>query len=178
DPRLISAAPYRDRVVHPALCNVLEPIFERSFVFDSYACRAGKGTHAAVRRCQEYARRFRYVLKGDIRKYFPSIDHQILKERIARKIKDRDVHWLVDLLIGASNAQEPSAAWFPADDLLTPLERRGALPIGNQTSQFFANAYLDPLDHYLKDRLGVGGYVRYCDDFLVFSDDKGELAEV
>jgi retron-type reverse transcriptase len=177
-PRLISAAPYRDRVVHHAVCNVLEPVFERSFVFDSYACRAGKGTHAAVRRCQEYARRFRYVLKGDIRKYFPSIDHQILKQRIARKIKDRDVQGLVDLLIDASNPQEPFLAWFPGDDLFTPLERRRGLPIGNQTSQFFANVCLDPLDHSLKDRLRVGGYVRYCDDFLVFADDKRELAEI
>ena len=76
--RLISATPFRDRVVHHALCNVIEPIFERRFVFDSYACRKGKGTHAAVSRTQQYLRRFRYVLKADVRKFFPSIDHQIL----------------------------------------------------------------------------------------------------
>jgi retron-type reverse transcriptase len=73
--RQISAAPYRDRVVHHALVNVLEPIFERTFIADSYACRKGKGTHAAVRRCQHFARRFRYVLKADVRKFFPSMDH-------------------------------------------------------------------------------------------------------
>lgn len=173
--RLISAAPYRDRVVHHALTRVLEPIFERSFIDDSYACRAGKGTHAAVRRSQHFARRFRYVLKADIRKFFPSVDHEILKQAIARKIKDPDVLWLVNRIIDHSNPQEPVLAWFPGDDLFTPSERRRGLPIGNQTSQFFANVYLDPLDHFVRDRLGAGGYVRYVDDFLLFSDDKQEL---
>ena len=87
--RQISAAPYRDRVVHHALCNVLEPVFERGFVFDSYACRAGKGTHAAVRRCQEFARRYRYVLKADVRKFFPSVDHKILKAALAARSRTR-----------------------------------------------------------------------------------------
>jgi len=163
-PRLISAAPYRDRVVHHALTGTLEPIFERTFVFDSYACRKFKGTHAAVARAQHYARRFPYVLKADIRKFFPSIDHQILKTLVARKIKDPDVLWLVGTIIDGSNPQEPVTMWFPGDDLLTPSERRRGLPIGNQTSQFFANAYLDPLDHFLKDESGVKGYVRYVDD--------------
>ena len=93
--RQISAAPFRDRVVHHALTGVLEPIFERSFIFDSYACRKGKGTHAAVDRCQAFARRYRYVLKADVRKFFPSIDHAILKGLVARKIKDPHVLWLV-----------------------------------------------------------------------------------
>ena len=175
--RLISAAPYRDRVVHHALTAALEPIFERSFAFDSYACRKGKGTHAAVARCQHYARRFRYVLKADIRKFFPSVDHDILKHLIARKIKDPNVLWLVGLILDHSNPQEPVLQWFPGDDLFTPAERRRGIPIGNQTSQFFANVYLDPLDHFVKDRLEVGGYVRYVDDFLLFSDDKRHLAE-
>ncbi len=176
--RLISAAPYRDRVVHHALTGRLEPIFERSFIFDSYACRRGKGTHAAVDRCQQFARRYRYVLKADIRKFFPSIDHEILKQFVARKIKDPDVMWLVRLIIDHSNPQEPVVHWFPGDDLFTPSERRRGLPIGNQTSQFFSNIYLDPLDHFIRDRLAVGGYVRYVDDFLVFSDDKRDLADV
>ena len=169
--RLISAASYRDRVVHHALCNVLEPVFERSLSFDSYSCRAGKGTHAAVDRCQEFARRYRYVLKADIRKFFPSIDHEILKAAL-RKIKDHDVLWLAGLIIDHANPQERVLQWFPGDDLFTPLERQRGLPIGNQTSQFFANVYLDALDHFVKDRLRVPGYVRYCDDFLAFSDDK------
>lgn len=176
--RQISAAPYRDRVVHHALTGVLEPIFEKSFIADSYACRKGKGTHAAVKRCQEFAHRFRYVLKADIQKFFPSLEHEICKELVARKIKDPDVLRLVGQIIDHSNPQETIVNYFPGDDLFAPDERRRGIPIGNQTSQFFANVYLDPLDHFIKDRLGIRGYVRYVDDFLVFSDDKTHLADV
>jgi retron-type reverse transcriptase len=176
--RQISAAPYRDPVVHHALVNVLEPIFESTFIADSYACRKGKGTHAAVHRCQHLSRQYRYVLKADIRKFFPSVDHQILKALLARKIKDPHVQWLIDQIIGGSNPQEVIQHCFPGNNLFTSLERRRGIPIGNQTSQFFANVYLDPLDHFVKDRLGIKGYVRYVDDFLVFSDDKKYLAEV
>jgi retron-type reverse transcriptase len=175
--RLISAAPVRDRVVHHALTSTLEPIYDPSFIADSYACRKGKGTHAAVRRAQHFARRFRYVLKADVRKFFPSLDHAILKELLARKLKDPKVLWLCDRIIDSSNPQEPVLMWFPGDDLLTPSERRRGIPIGNQTSQFFANVYLDPLDHFVRDRLGVGGYLRYVDDMLVFDDDTRRLAD-
>jgi retron-type reverse transcriptase len=175
-PRLISAAPYRDRVVHHALVNVLEPVFERSFLPDSYACRKGKGTHAAVRRCQQLARRFRYAWKADVAKFFPSIDHAVLKGLLARKVKDPHVLALAGLIIDHSNPQEETRLYFPGDDLFTPALRRRGLPIGNQTSQFFANVYLDPLDHFLTDRLRVGAYVRYCDDFVAFADDKRDLA--
>src|SRR5881275_480921 len=89
--RRISAAPFRDRVVHHALTGVLEPFFERSFIHDSYACRKGKGTHAAVDRCQEFARLYRYVLKADVRKFFPSIDHAVLRGQVTRKVKDPHV---------------------------------------------------------------------------------------
>jgi retron-type reverse transcriptase len=176
--RQISAAPYRDRVVHHALTGVLEPIFERSFIFDSYACRRGKGTHAAVDRCQQFARRFRYVLKADIQKFFPSLDHDTCKALVARKIKDPDVLWLVGQIIDHSNHQEEVQQWFPGDDLFTPAERRRGIPIGNQTSQFFSNIYLDSLDHFIKERLGIQGYVRYVDDFLVFSDNKQHLGAI
>jgi retron-type reverse transcriptase len=160
--RLISAAPYRDRVVHHALTAVLEPIYERSFLFECYACRKGKGTHAAVRRCQQFARRFRYVLKADVRKFFPSIDHQTLKALLARKVKDPDVLWLAGLLIDHSNPQEEVQDWFPGDDLFAPAARRRGLPIGNQTSQFFANVYLDPLDHFVKEQLRVMSWVGHA----------------
>jgi len=176
--RQISAAPYRDRVVHHALVNVLEPIYEPRFIADLFACRRGKGTHAAVRRCQHFARHFRYVFKADVQKFFPSVDHELLKSLVARKIKDPDVLWLAGLIIDGSSPQEEALNWFAGDELFTPGERRRGIPIGNQTSQFFANVYLDPLDHFLKDCLRVRGYVRYVDDFLVFSDDKRELAEV
>ena len=177
-PRLISAAPYRDRVVHHALVGVLEPIFERSFLFDSYACRRGKGTHAAVRRCQQLARRHAWAWKADLRKFFPSLDHALLKEHLARRIKDEGALWLAGRIIDASNPQEPVEAWYPGDDLFAPSLRRRGLPIGNQTSQFFANVFLDPLDHFVKDRLRLSGYVRYVDDFVAFADDRHELVRL
>lgn len=175
--RLISAAPFRDRVIHHALCNVLEPIFERTFIHDSYACRKGKGTHAAVDRFQHFARGSRFVLKCDLRKFFPSVDHEILKQVLARKIKDSDVLRLVSQIIDGSNPQETMLDWFPGDDLLTPSERRRGLPIGNQTSQFFANALLNPFDHFVVEQLRPAGYLRYVDDFVLFSDDKAWLSE-
>jgi retron-type reverse transcriptase len=130
-----------------------------------------------VDRCQQFARRFRYVFKADIRKFFPSMDHDILKGQITRKIKDPDVLWLAGRIIDSSNPQEEVQHYFPGDDLFTHSERRRGIPIGNQTSQFFANVYLDPLDHFVKERLRFKGYVRYVDDFLLFSDDKRQLAK-
>ena len=168
--------PYRDRVVHHALCNVIEPLFERSFIFDSYANRVGKGTHRALDRCTEYARRFRYVLQADIRLFFPSVDHEILLGRLARRIHDPRVMELARAIVGHSNVQPPADFYFPGDNLFTPFERRKGLPIGNLTSQFWANVYLDPFDHHFRDDLGVPGYIRYVDDFLVFSDSKAALA--
>jgi len=174
-PRLISAAPFRDRVVHHALMNAIGQILERSLIHDTYANRVGKGTHRAIRRFQEYARRYRFVLKCDIKKYFPSIDHEILKGLLRRRIGDKHVLRLIDLLIDKSNEQVEVLDYFPGDDLLTPVERRKGLPIGNLTSQNFANFYLAPLDYFVKQALRCQGYVRYVDDFALFSDDKNQL---
>ena len=176
-PRLISAAPFRDRVVHHALCKLVEPIFERVFIGDSYASRSGKGTHAAVDRYQQFSRRVGYVLKCDIRKFFPSIDHEIVKGLVARKIKDANVLRLVALIVDGSNSQISVDGIFPGDDLLTSIERRRGLPIGNQTSQFFGNVMLNPLDHFVQDVLRCPAYIRYCDDFVLLSNDKRELAD-
>ncbi|MCF8313431.1 MAG: RNA-directed DNA polymerase [Saprospiraceae bacterium] len=176
--RMISAAPYRDRVVHHALCNVIEPIFEKTFIHDSYANRQGKGSHKAIERYQAFAKQNKYVLKCDIRKFFPSVDHEILKREIRRKICCKDTLWLVDLIIDNSNPQEEHDVWFPGDDFSEPSKRRGGLPIGNLTSQFWANVYLNGFDHYIKDELGVKGYVRYVDDFVLFSNDKQKLHQL
>jgi hypothetical protein len=145
---LISAAPFRDRVVHHAFCNVVEPLFDRGFLFDSYACRKGKGTHAAVERASAYARRFRYVLKCDVEKCFPSIDHDVLFGLVATRIQEEGVLWLVRAILDGSNPQPEVLRHYPGDDLFAPYARRRGIPIGNQTSQFFANVYLDGLDHY------------------------------
>ena len=176
--RMISAAPFRDRVVHHALCNIIEPIFEPTLIFDTYANRVGKGTHAGIRRCQEYTRRYPYVLKADIKKYFPSIDHEILKKIIARKIKCRSTLRLINLIIDNSNPQEPVADYFPGDDLFSFQQRRKGLPMGNLTSQFFANLYLSPFDHFVKEELGVKGYIRYVDDMVLFHHEKRTLHEI
>jgi len=173
--RLISAAPYRDRVVHHAILNVLEPILDRHFHADSFACRKGKGTHAAVDRLQGHMRRCRYALQGDIRKFFPSIDHEVLKALFRRLLKDPRLLALMDRIVDHSNPQEPVLDWFSGDDLFTPTERRKGLPIGNLTSQWFANWYLNGLDHFITSGMGLGAYVRYCDDFLLLSNDRADL---
>lgn len=179
--RLICAAPFRDRVVHHALCNVIEPIFERRFIYDSYANRVGKGTHRALDRCQHFARRFRYVLQCDIREFFPSIDHAILTRIVGRTIDDSDVMWLAGriLVSGVGVLREAyKMVWFSGDDLLAVNRPRG-LPIGNLTSQFWANCFLDPFDHFIKRELRCRGrspaYLRYVDDFLLFADEKPTL---
>jgi retron-type reverse transcriptase len=174
-PRLISAAPIRDRVVHHALVAAIEPVFERRFVHHSYACRRGRGTHRALRQFVAWARSSRFVLKLDVHRFFPSIDHAILKQRLRRSLKDPDVLWLCDTILDASNEQEPCTAWFSGDDLFTPFVRRRGIPIGNLTSQFFANVLLDALDHFVVEELRIGRYLRYVDDVCLFGDDKARL---
>ena len=177
-PRLISAAPYRDRVAHHAVMNVLIPILDRQFHPDSYACRAGKGTHAASRRLQHLMRRYPFALRADVRQFFPSIDHDILKATFRRLIKDRPLLALLDTVVDGSNPQDEANDYFPGDDLFTPFERRRGLPIGNLTSQWFANWYLNGFDHAVTSRLGFGGYVRYCDDFVIFGADRQQLVDL
>lgn len=175
--RKISAAPFRDRVVHHALCNVIEPIYERKFIYDSYANRVGKGTHRALDRAQSFTRRYRYVFKADVETFFPAIDHNILKDILWRHIACVDTRWLMAQIIDSGRgilADQYRQRWFPGDDLLAATRPRG-LPIGNQTSQFWANVYLNPLDHFVKRELKCRAYVRYVDDFLLFADDKQTL---
>lgn len=174
-PRLIAAAPFVDRVVHHALMNVIEPPLDRRFIHDCWACRVGKGVHRALHRYQRWARRHAYVLKMDIQAYFPSIDHTHLKAQLRARIADEPTLALLDRIIDSAtpvlSARRPV---FPGDDLLTPLERPAGLPIGNLTSQFFANLYLDDFDHWLSAACG-GPYLRYVDDMVVLGDDKGAL---
>jgi retron-type reverse transcriptase len=175
-PRIISAAPFRDRVVHHALVRVIEPIFERRFIHDSYACRKGKGTHRALDRCQAFARRYRYVLQCDLIHFFPSVDHSILRQILARLIADDQTMWLVDRIIesGREVPNHRAPLYFPGDTFWAALRPRG-LPIGNLTSQFWANCYVNPMDQFVKRELKCRGYLRYVDDFLLFADDKPTL---
>jgi len=162
--RTIEVAPFRDRVVHHAVVAAIEPEFERTFIFDSYACRRNKGTHAAFRRTRSFARRVSrnfsrpaYMIQCDITKYFNSVDHAILFSLIKKKIKNETILRVVSEIIRSK-----------------PGER--GIPIGNLTSQLFANIYLNELDHFVKHRLGARFYVRYMDDFLLFHESPRVLA--
>ncbi|NLH47507.1 MAG: RNA-dependent DNA polymerase [Myxococcales bacterium] len=177
--RLISAAPYRDRVVHHAVMNVIEPLFDPMFIYDAYACRKGKGTHAALFRFRGFLAKHRYVLKCDIRKYFQSMDHEILLGKLRRKVADRDALRLLEKIVGSRDFNETAPRFFfSGDDLFTPHKRRRGIPVGNLTSQFFANLYLNDFDHWLTEELRAGSYLRYVDDFCVFADDKARLNQV
>ena len=114
-PRVIAAAPFRDRVVHHAVMNLVEPALDRTFISDSYACRVGKGVHAAVDRYQAWAQTYRYALKMDVQQYFPSIDHECLKAKLRRRIKDRRALELLDRIIDGSPASDGSPQYFPGD---------------------------------------------------------------
>jgi retron-type reverse transcriptase len=172
--RIVSAAPFRDRVVHHALCAVVEPIFEASFIDHSFANRIGRGTHRAIEAYEHYRDRHAHVLRCDIYRYFPAIDHAILKSDLRRRIACRPTLALLDSIVDGSNPQEPVQVYFDGDDLFTPFGRRRGLPIGNLTSQFFANLYLDGFDHFVTEVIGAP-YVRYVDDFALFHDDPDVL---
>ena len=174
--RTVAAAPFRDRVVHHALVRVIEPLFEPRFIEDSYACRKGKGTHAGVRRALEFAKRFPWAMKCDIRRYFPSIDHRILMERVTGVIGDRAVLGLLDLIL-RSHVERVETRWPEDGGLFDAMECPIGLPVGNLTSQFLANVYLDGFDHFVKQQMRVKGYVRYVDDFLLFGGSRAEVRE-
>ncbi len=173
-PRRISAAPFADRVIHHALCDVVAPLFERGFINDSYANRVGFGQHRAVARYEHYRDRYRYVLRCDIYRYFPAIDHAILKCDYRRRITCPRTLDLLDIIVDGSNPQEPVNILFPGDDLLTFAGRKLGLPLGNLTSQLFGNIYLNGFDHYVKEVLRAP-YLRYVDDFALFANDIATL---
>jgi hypothetical protein len=175
--RLISAADFRDRVVQHALCARIGSVLERGLIHDCYANRVGFGSHRALRRFTDFLRGNRYVLQGDIRRYFPSMDHAVLKAMIRRRIKCPDTLWLLDVILDASPPQEDIGAILPGDGLAGSLERRRGLPIGNLVSQVLANVYLDGFDHFVKETLGIRHYLRYVDDFALFGDDLQVLKD-
>ncbi len=166
-PRTIHAPAFRERVLHHAPIARLDPLFERHLVDDTFACRPGKGSRAAVLRAQHHSRRWRWYLKLDVRAYFASIDQGVLKALIRRRIKGAGVLALVDRIVDAYQVA-PGRAGL----------RRGThvgLPIGALTSQHFANLYLAGLDRYLLEELRVGGMVRYMDDVVVWHRDRASL---
>ena len=159
-PRVIHAPCFRERVLHHAVMRQIGPVLERALVDDTFACRVGKGTFAAVRRAQHHARRFAWYAKMDVRGYFAHIDHAVLKDRLARKFRSGPVLALLGRIVDA-HADGPG---------------RG-LPIGALTSQCFANFYLDPLDRHLLETCRVAGLVRYMDDVVVWGRSRAEVAD-
>jgi hypothetical protein len=179
DPKIrqVRAAGFRDRVVHHALCNIIEPIFEARFISHSFACRKGKGTIEALEKCQLLALNYRngYVLRADISKFFYTVDHEILFGIISRRIADKKVLRLCWEIISSSEDSR-FRTFFPGDELFAVLRPTG-IPIGNLTSQLFANIYLNEVDQFIKQKLGWKRYLRYMDDFLLFAPEKARLWE-
>lgn len=156
--RLISCVSFPERIIQHAVMNVCEPRFEKHQIAHSYACRTGKGLDLAIEKAQWYSRHFAWFAKLDVRKYFDTVDHKILINLLARLFKD---HKLIDLF------------WKIIDSHhVTPGK---GIPIGNLTSQHFANYYLSVLDHFIKEQLRIPGLVRYMDDFLIFTNSKQKL---
>src|SRR3989344_5061995 len=167
DPKIrkISKSAFRDRVVHHALCIIIVPPFERGFIYDSHANQIGKGTLKAIKRFDKFKRKVSknntiecFVLKADIKHYFEEIDHRILVEIVRRKIKDEKVIWLIKKILSVNNKTK-------------------GMPLGNLTSQFFANFYLNDLDQFVKHKLRIRYYIRYVDDFVILHESREQLEE-
>ncbi len=166
--RRIHKATVKDRVVHQAIVNVIEPLFESRFIHDSYSCRIGKGTHAAVDRLRTFLRqashnntRTVHALKCDVKKFFASVNHDTLLSLLARQIDDLKTMELLENIIGSFSVAD-----------------RQGIPLGNLTSQLFANMYLHELDWYAKNSLHEKHYLRYCDDCIVLSESREHLSDV
>jgi hypothetical protein len=158
--RNICAAEFRERVLHHAIINICHPFFEKFQIYDSYASRPGKGVYKALQRASEFQKKYRYCCKFDIRKFFDSIDHAILLAGLQRLFKDTGLISIFKQIIDSYQVNPGKG-----------------VPIGNLTSQYFANHYLAFLDHFIKDQVGIKGYVRYMDDFVLWHDDKKMLKE-
>lgn len=174
--RHIEAPAFQDRVVHHAVHRVVSTFYERFFIYDSYACRPGRGTHKGMARVQGYLRSEPelYVLKIDISKYYASINHNKLVDLLKKRIKSSRLLGMLCSIIGSSKSNSEHDHLFPPHSHYHTKKPRG-IPIGNLTSQLFANIYLHELDMYAKHKLKIRRYVRYMDDMLIFHSDKEQL---
>ena len=174
--RVIHASAFRDRVIHHAICNIIEPIFEKVFIYDTFANRKNKGAHSGLKRFDKFKRKVSrngellrnakdnnmivgYALKADIRHYFDTVDLEILMKTIRKKIKDDKVLQVIKTIL---------------DNHDFKIKGKG-MPLGNLTSQFFANVYLSELDYYIKHNLKIHYYIRYVDDFVILHRSKEKL---
>ncbi len=181
--RTISKAKVRDRVVHHAVHDIIYPAIDKSFIYDSYSCRIGKGTHRAIKRVQKWSRTYKYAVHLDIVQYFNSIDRGVLKTLLTKWIKDEDVLWLLNEIVDSSryifNRQKNNNiddGKYSIFNIQSSIQK--GLPLGNLTSQFFANIYLNELDQFVKHTLRIKPYVRYMDDIVFFGDDKKVLLKI
>lgn len=165
--RHIHKAEVSDRIVHHLAYSYLYPLFDKTFIHDSYSCRLNKGTHKAVKRLEKYARIVSrnytqdcWVLKLDIKQFFASVDHEILAKIIIRKVKDENIFWLINEILASFR---------------TDKDRGVGIPLGNLTSQIFANIYLNELDQFIKHNLKIKYYIRYADDFLILNSERLQL---
>jgi len=160
--RMISKLPYfPDRIVHHAIMQVLQPIWDKTCIYDSYAAIPGKGIHAGYYRLKKFLRdrnNTKYCLKFDVQKFYPSVNHDILLDEVKRKIKCRDTLWLLE-------------------DIIRSVEGDKGLPIGNYLSQYLSNIYLNHFDHWIKEKLNCEYYIRYCDDAIILHKDKAFLRD-
>lgn len=166
-PRDIHKATVRDRLLHRAIYRMLYPYFDRTFIFDSYSCREGKGTHRAINRLREFAAKVSnnhtctaWVLKCDIRKFFANINHTVLLDTIKWHMRDQDILWLLEEVMGSFHTNGRPGV---------------GLPLGNLTSQLLVNIYMNPFDHFMKRKLKVSHYIRYADDFVIIHQRKEYL---
>ena len=158
--RIICAAAFPERVLHHAIMNICHPYFERQLIYSTYATRIGKGTYAALDKAKVYVKKYDFYAKLDVRKYFDNISHQVLIELLNRILKDKTLLKIFENILSSYSTVEGCG-----------------IPIGNLTSQYFANYYLSPADHFAKEILKIPGYVRYMDDILLFENDKTLLKE-
>jgi len=186
-PRDIHKASVRDRLLHHALYRMLYPYFDKRFIADSYSCRTDKGTHRAINRFRIFARkvsrnhtRTAWILKCDIRKFFASVDHNILFHILKRSITDQDILWLLAQVVGSFSSNAPTPTVLGADILKFSRisECTPGLPLGNLTSQLLVNIYMNEFDQYVKHTLKAKYYVRYTDDFVFLSRDKEILESI
>lgn len=169
-PRDIHKASVRDRLVHHAIYRIIYPSFENKFIFDSYSCRINKGTHKAINRFQHFSLKVSknntkqcWILKCDIKKFFASIDHEILKNILSKYIGDENVLWLFSQVIDSFNTKGKSNV---------------GLPLGNLTSQILVNIYMNEFDQFAKRELKTKYYIRYADDFVIFHENKNYLEKL
>lgn len=182
-PRDIHKAAVRDRLLHHAIHRILYPFFEKTFISDSYSCRIEKGTHRAVNRFRVFAyevsqnnTRTCWILKCDIRKFFANIDHEILLKILRGYIPDKNIIWLLENVIESFISTTPTPSQSPSRAGGEDLEI--GLPLGNLTSQLFVNIYMNKFDQFVKHKLKAKYYIRYSDDFVIFSEDEERLDNI